>query len=188
MREELVRDQSGRGRALLSGDVLFRDLVVQRSRAYVRAEPASQAGRRPSSPTATIPSRRLLRQEDLRRAARHGRAGVPKGKAALFARPSTIPCLLQGRGQLHHGAFEFVESRQKQVVGLIRTQFLKRFESSAYAFELPATACSKLLAFVTKYSETTAEKKPLERWKRQHKELIGYVNERQLRVLRRRGR
>ena len=30
---------------------------------------------------------------------------------------------------------QFVAGRMKQIVALIRTQFLKRFESSAYAFE-----------------------------------------------------
>src|SRR5207249_387801 len=75
----------------------------------------------------------------------------------------------------------FAENRQKQVVGLIRTQFLKRFESSAHAF---ACSCDrllvKLLAFATRHSETPAEKSRLERWPLRHKDLIGYVHERQL--------
>ncbi len=36
----------------------------------------------------------------------------------------------------------FEENRQKQVVGLIRTLFLKRFESSVRAFE---TSCYRLM-------------------------------------------
>jgi hypothetical protein len=36
----------------------------------------------------------------------------------------------------------FEQNRQKQVVGLIRTNFLKRFESSVAAFEL---SCDRLL-------------------------------------------
>ena len=60
-------------------------------------------------------------------------------------------------------------------------QFLKRFESSAHAF---GQSCHrllvKLLAWVTKFSQTPAEIARLDRWKRQHAELIGYVHDRQL--------
>ena len=49
----------------------------------------------------------------------------------------------------------FEEGRQKQVVGLIRTQFLKRFESSVAAFELSCDRLlKKLLAFLEVHSET----------------------------------
>jgi len=72
-------------------------------------------------------------------------------------------------------------NRQKQLVRLIRILFLKRFESSAFAFQ---TSCQelllKMLAFVTKNSNTESEKKRLERWLGQHAELIGYVKEKQL--------
>jgi SNF2 family DNA or RNA helicase len=74
---------------------------------------------------------------------------------------------------------KFAENRQKQVVGLIRTQFLKRFESSARAFECSCDRLLlKLLTFATKHSETQAEKNRLEKWKIRHKDLIGYVHER----------
>ena len=43
-----------------------------------------------------------------------------------------------------------VEGRQKQVVGLIRTNFLKRFESSVVAFEL---SCDRLLKKLLAYLE-----------------------------------
>ena len=60
----------------------------------------------------------------------------------------------------------FEQNRQKQVVGLIRTNFLKRFESSVAAFELSCDRLlQKLLAFLEVHSETDAEKKRLERWK-----------------------
>ena len=43
----------------------------------------------------------------------------------------------------------FEENRQRQVVGLIRTNFLKRFESSVAAFHLSCDRLlQKLLAFV----------------------------------------
>ena len=74
----------------------------------------------------------------------------------------------------------FVENRQKQVCGLIRTQFLKRFESSAYAFEQSCNRLFvKLLAWAEKHSETPGERRRLEQWKARHSELTGYVHQRQ---------
>ena len=56
----------------------------------------------------------------------------------------------------------FERGRVTNVVTLIRTQFLKRFESSVYAFE---TSCDrllkKLLAFLKVHCETDEEKKNL---------------------------
>ncbi len=54
------------------------------------------------------------------------------------------------------------ENRQAQVVGLIRTNFLKRFESSVYAFERSCDRLlRKLLAFVAKNNATPPRAKPL---------------------------
>src|SRR5205814_10478954 len=76
----------------------------------------------------------------------------------------------------------FEENRQRQVVGLIRTNFLKRFESSVAAFELSCDRLlQKLLAFLEVHSETDVEKKKLERWKTQNTEVLGYATQRQLR-------
>jgi hypothetical protein len=75
----------------------------------------------------------------------------------------------------------FEENRQKQVVGLIRTGFLKRFESSVAAFELSCSRLMrKLLAFVEVHSETDGDKKRVERWKNQNAEVLNYVVHRQL--------
>ena len=57
--------------------------------------------------------------------------------------------------------FEFEKGRQAQVVALIRTQLLKRFESSAYAFRATCEGLlQKLLAWVEVHSETAQEKRP----------------------------
>ena len=75
----------------------------------------------------------------------------------------------------------FEENRQKQVVGLIRTNFLKRFESSVAAFELSCDRLlQKLLAFLEVHSQSDAEKKRLARWKAQKDDVLGYVFQRQL--------
>jgi Asp-tRNA(Asn)/Glu-tRNA(Gln) amidotransferase C subunit len=71
----------------------------------------------------------------------------------------------------------FLVNRQREVVGLIRTLFLKRFESSAKAFEFSCgTLMVKLLAWATKNSKSQSEKSRLERWKTRHADLIGYVH------------
>jgi len=73
------------------------------------------------------------------------------------------------------------EGRQRQVVGLIRILFLKRFESSAFAFQKSLDLLlRKLLAFAEKHCETDAERHRYESWKRRHAEVIGYRPEQQL--------
>jgi superfamily II DNA/RNA helicase len=71
----------------------------------------------------------------------------------------------------------FRENRQKEVVGLIRIQFLKRFESSARAFEFSCGALLvTLLAWVTKHSKSESSKRRLERWKGQHEHVLDHVH------------
>src|SRR5207247_646095 len=70
------------------------------------------------------------------------------------------------------------QGRQAQVVGLIRTMFLKRFESSVWAFEQSCDRLlDKLLAFVQMHSETDAEVRRLERWKLQNAGILGYARQ-----------
>ena len=70
------------------------------------------------------------------------------------------------------------ENRQKAVISLIRIMFLKRFESSAKAFEASCVSLlMKLLAFVTKHSQTPAEVHRLERWKAQKSRTLKWVAE-----------
>ena len=69
------------------------------------------------------------------------------------------------------------ENRQKQVVGLIRTQFLKRFESSVAAFEISCDRLlRKLLAFVEVHSQSDGDRSRLERWKRQNDQVLSYAH------------
>jgi hypothetical protein len=73
------------------------------------------------------------------------------------------------------------QGRQREVVSLIRIQFLKRFESSARAFELSCAALlEKLLAWLVKHCQTDHELHRLDRWKTKYRDLIGYCRDRQL--------
>jgi len=163
---------------VLAGDKLFQALVVQRSRAYVKESQLKQGGNLALFPTRQPP---IVAEYSVKKT--YGKLLDMVEQAfsklkPLFSLAIYYP-LAYYRGP-DTSVDKFAENRQKQVVGLIRTQFLKRFESSAHAFE---SSCDrllrKLLAFSTRYSESQAEKNRLERWKLQHKELIGYVHERQ---------
>jgi superfamily II DNA or RNA helicase len=166
---------------VLAADALFRAIVVQRSRAYVRQSQLQQG-----QTAAVFPVR-----EDPKVAAysvkkTYGRLldmveGAFSKQKPLFSLAIYYPLAYYKGDKLALEGFEFVANRQKQIVGLIRTQFLKRFESSAHAFERSCDRLlRKLLAFVMKHSETPSEKNRLERWQLQHKDLLGYVHERQL--------
>ena len=124
----------------------------------------------------SIPSRRPTA------AARNGGGGLPQGEAALFAGHLLSVGLLQRRRTTR--SIPSSNNRQKQVVGLIRTQFLKRFESSAHAFSRPATACcSSCWPLRERIAQPTPRNVSLRRWKTRNKDLIGYVHERQLEFL-----
>ena len=75
----------------------------------------------------------------------------------------------------------FEENRQRQVVGLIRSMFLKRFESSVFSFNRSLNLLMrKLLAFLEVNVLDGIEREMLENWKRRHAGVIDYNPERQL--------
>ena len=161
---------------LLSQDNLFRELVVQRSRAYVKQSQIT-AGAKES----LFPKREAPKVAEYSVKATYGKllGLVEKAfnkKKPLFALPMYYP-LAYSRGPVEDG---FADNRQKQVVGLIRILFLKRFESSARAFE---ASCQQLLrkvmAFVQVNSTTKHEQTAFERWRIHQEELLGDVRKRQ---------
>jgi superfamily II DNA or RNA helicase len=169
----------------LTGDEIFRHLVVQRSRAYARE---SQV--RENRTAAVFPERRPPIVADYSIRQTYGRLldlleKAFERKNPLFTLAIYYPLAYYKGGDKNIDALEenraWEENRQKQVVGLIRTAFLKRFESSVAAFELSCDRLMrKLLAFLQVHSETPAEIKRLERWKNQNAEVISYVTHRQL--------
>jgi superfamily II DNA or RNA helicase len=163
---------------ILTADKLFEALVVQRSRAYVK-QSQLQAGAR----LAVFPTREEPKVAEYSVKKTYGRLldmidRAFSNKKPLFSLAMYYPLAFYKGPDAEIDPL--AEGRQEQVVGLIRVQFLKRFESSVYAFR---TSCERLLlqllAFVTKHSETASEKRLLERWKDQHAELIGFVREHQ---------
>jgi superfamily II DNA or RNA helicase len=190
--DALVNPQSNNGNAdgndletneaeaeqVLHGDTLFQALVVQRSRAYAKASQHQHGGNE-----ATFPMR-----EDPKVAAYSIKKTYGKLLAMLdkaFSKDSPLFSLAIYYPLAYYQGEDkqidpLVENRQKAVVSLIRTQFLKRFESSAHAFERSCDMLLlKLLAWITKHSQTPAEVRRLARWKDQHADLVGYVQQMQ---------
>ena len=164
---------------LLSHDPLLRELVVQRSRAYVKQSQIAAGTRQ-----ALFPKRAPPKVADYSVKKTYGKllAMLEKAfnkKQPLFTLPMYNP-LAYPRNKDEVLANEFEVSRQKQVVGLIRTLFLKRFESSARAFE---SSCQllmqKVLAFVQANSSSRQEQAQLERWRIHQEELLDEVQKRQ---------
>lgn len=163
---------------VLSEDPLFSRIVVQRSRAYVR-ESQKQQG----SAQALFPDRQPPKVVNYSIKKTYGRLlellenAFSKDKP-LFSLAIYYP-LAYYKGD-DENVDPLMENRQKQVVGLIRIQFLKRFESSVEAFQMSCqNLLLKLLAFAEKHSQTVQEKNRLKRWRAQHEKIIGYVLERQ---------
>ncbi len=166
---------------VLATDQTFRELVVQRSRSYARASQQLE-----NKTTASFPDRQPPKVAEYSIRRTYGRLLEQFEQAfsrqnPLFSLAMYYP-LHWYRGPNANIA-PFDENRQKQVVGLIRTQFLKRFESSVRAFELSCDRLlRKLLAFVEVHSESDSEKRRLERWKLEHAEVLGYVKQHELQL------
>ncbi len=161
-------------------DKLFQELVVQRSRAYVRKSETGAAAGKVLFPTRDAPRiapyklkityGRLL--ESVEKAFERGHplfALTIYNPLSKWKGPSDAPELAS-----------FKEGREEQVVSLIRTQFLKRFESSAHAFEQSCwKLLKKLLAWAEVHAESKHEKNRLERWKLKNDKLINYATSHQ---------
>ncbi len=164
---------------ILSSDDLFDALVVQRSRSYVKASMEKEDGGAVLFPAPRNPQTvsYSLKQS-------YGRLLDMVSEAfhkddPLFSLPIYSPYDFY-RGEASASPdFEFEKGRRKQIVSLIRTSFLKRFESSAEAFRQSCwTLLWKLLAWLEAHAETDAEKADVTHWKRRNAALIGFKPQR----------
>jgi len=164
---------------LLARDDVFRHVVVQRSRAYARA---SQL--REGKSAAMFPER--LPPQVAAYSIRKTYGGLLDQIEAAFSRDKPLFTLAIYYPLAYYtGASEdvdpWLENRQKQVAGLIRTLFLKRFESSVSAFELSCDRLMrKLLAFLQVHSQSEKEKGRLGRWMAQNGDVLDYTAQRRL--------
>ncbi len=163
----------------LSDSEVFKSLVVQRSRAYAVESQKTEKGN-----AAVFPVRLPPRVADYSVRKTYGSLldMIEKAfekKAPLFALPIYYPLAYYKGPDTTIDPLE--EARQQQVVSLIRTQFLKRFESSVVSFEISSNRLlQKLLAFVQKHAETEADQKRLKRWRDQNEDVLLGAARRQL--------
>jgi hypothetical protein len=162
----------------VASDDVFQHLVVQRSRAYARESQIRETGN-----AAVFPDRKAPQVAEYSIRKTYGRLldmfeNAFTRKSPLFTLPMYYPLAWYKGSDKSIDPFE--ENRQKQVVGLIRTNFLKRFESSVVAFELSCDRLlQKLLAFLEVHGETATEKKKLQHWKSGNAETLGYARRQQ---------
>ena len=156
---------------ILSKDDLFQALVVQRSRAYVKDSLKQHGGQ-----GVAFPKREDPQVANYSLAKTYG--GLLGSLEDAFDQDNPLLRL-----PVYYPLFYYrgddatidplVEGRQKQVVGLIRTLLLKRFESSAKAFE---ASCEDLLLKLLHFVRLHAPKQA-ERWEGQHADLLARVKE-----------
>ena len=167
----------------LNRDELYRAIVVQRSRAYAKRTQEQSTGAKVSFPNRNPP---IVAKYSLKKTYGKLLSNIEKAfnkKKPLLSLAIYNPLGYPVQLSLDHVKtdmeFAFEKGRQEQVVGLIRIQLLKRFESSAWAFQSTCEGLFlKLIAWIEVHSEKNTEKKRLERWKNQHEELLGRIKRR----------
>ena len=174
-----VAEHMSEAQQILATDEIFKQLVVQRSRAYARESQIRETGKATVFPERKAPQ---VAAYSIRKTYGHLLDMFENAftrQNPLFTLPMYYPLAWYTGPDKSIDPFE--QNRQKQVVGLIRTNFLKRFESSVVAFELSCDKLlQKLLAFLEVHSETANETKKLERWKTENAETLGYARKHQL--------
>lgn len=171
-----VANQVEAGQVLFS-DKLFRELVVQRSRAYV-IESQKQQG----SSEALFPTKEPPRVAHYSVKATYGHL-LTKVEVAfakdepLFALAPYHPLDYPVGAVDEKGNFEI--GRQRGLVRLIRVQFQKRFESSITAFEQSCqNLLLKFLAFLEVNNQSKREKERLDKWRTANAELLSHIHTR----------
>lgn len=172
-----VTDEAVEAVRFLGDNALFQALVVQRSRAYVRKSQLAAGAEATAFPTRQPPK---VAAYELKKT--YGKlldmveAAFEK-ESPLFYLPIYYPLNYWIGPAEEREAQKFAEGRQGQVVGLVRTAFLKRFESSVDAF---TNSCvnilRRMLAWVEVHSMTGTEKKRFQDWQAKHEDLVGNVD------------
>ena len=170
---------------VLRGDKVFRELVVQRSRTYARRLEVQEAKAqgKDGDHQKIFPRREdpHVAQYSIKKS--YGKLldmveGAFDKDKPLFALSIYYPLFHAEEKEKARllAADKRIENQQQQVVGLIRTNFLKRFESSTCAFE---TSCVrlflKLFDWVEDYVHSDAEKKRFDRFRRDNEEVLKYL-------------
>jgi superfamily II DNA or RNA helicase len=176
---ELFESNEVEAEKVLFDDKLFHELVVQRSRAYVKASQTQHGGREILFPEKEPPK---VAEYSVKKTYGPllGKVEVAFAREKpLFALALYYPLAYPTGDPNQLNPFEV--NRQRQLVRLIRTLFLKRFESSVVAFEASCqTLLLKLLAFLRVNIDPDAadEVERLEKWQVKNADILDHVKER----------
>ncbi|WP_380874288.1 helicase [Sphingomonas sp. DBB INV C78] len=170
---------SGEAHEVFALDPIVSELVVQRSRAYVKASQLKETKGAAVFPvrddpivanykSSTLQSTLLELVEDAFARSR------PLLSLAIY-NPDDFP-----KGVGDETVSDFDRGRRRQVVRLIRVGLLKKLESSTVAFDHSCQRLfTKLLTFAEAHVETPEEKRRLEREKHRHEDIIEFIAARQ---------
>ena len=161
---------------VLRDDSLFEELVVQRSRAYVKKsltiEDSQVLFPEPSVPKVVPYSVKQTYGKLLRMVEEAFHRVKPLFSLAMYY---PWDFYTGEKTALSEKNQAWLIGRQKQVVRLIRTAFLKRFESSVHSFRASCeTLMKKLVAFYQVHADDRHSKDRLEKWLVRNKEITGY--------------
>ncbi len=166
---------------VLSRDELFNSIVVQRSRTYVKKSMTQEDEQilfpKPSAPKVVDYSVKQTYGKLLRMVEDAFHKEKPLFSLAMYY---PWEYYTGDQEKLKEQMMAMQTGRQKQVVRLIRTSFLKRFESSVDAFTNSCkTLMKKLVAFYQVHAESNREIGRLEKWLILNKSITGHDPERQ---------
>ncbi|MFC1636788.1 helicase-related protein, partial [Planctomycetota bacterium] len=169
---------------ILNADDLFKNLVVQRSRSYVKKSVAQEEDGEgevlfpaPTGPKVVDYSVKQTYGKLLRMVEDAFHKVKPLFSLAMYY---PWEYYTGDQEKLKEQMMAMMTGRQRQVVRLIRTAFLKRFESSVEAFTASCkTLMKKLIAFYQVHAESKGEKERLEKWLIRNKDITGHDPHRQ---------
>ena len=167
--------------SFLKSDEIFENLIVQRSRRYVLESQKQEVGA-----AAIFPEREKPQVANYNLFTSY--SSLLDMIEIAFSRSSPLFSLAVYNPYDYYigdpsELDEMDLGRKGNIVSLIRTSFLKRFESSVSAFE---TSCDrmvkKLLAFQEKHCETKDEIEHYQSWKEKNSDILNYSSTKQLQL------
>ena len=160
---------------VLRDDALFEELVVQRSRSYVKQSLKQEDNEvffpEPAPPRVVPYSVKQTYGDLLKMVEEAFQKEKPLFSLSMY---NPYEYYKGDKSDLEKPELAMVAGRQKQVVSLIRTAFLKRFESSVEAFKSSCeTLMKKLIAFYAIHAVEEHDKQRLQKWLARNKDLTG---------------
>ena len=173
---ELAKQDPSHNPLILREKVLFKEVVTQRSRSFAK----ELQERDPGARELLFPVREKPRVASYSITKACGSL-LERLRAAFDRREPELQFSVYNSSEYAKSEEDEVEvNRQRQLVGLIRTLFVKRLESSICAFESSClTVLKKMLAWCLAQSDGDKDLQlRLQEWRKQYGEVIGIAGDR----------